>query len=328
MGEKADVLILGPAKPTIVDGLATRFHLHKEADTGSAEALLGELAPRLRALAVSAPPGRIDSAFMSRLPKLEIVSSFGVGYDHIDAAWAGARGIIVTHTPDVLNEEVADTAMGLLLCTVRQLPQADRFVRSGEWVKGEFPHTPTLRDRTVGIVGLGRIGKSIARRLEAAAVKLAYHGRSEQPDVSYRYYPDLVAMARDVDVLLVITPGGPGTRHLVNAAVLEALGPQGILINVARGSVVDEAALIDALQKKTIYSAGLDVFADEPNVPRELIEMEQVVLLPHVGSASVHTRRAMDQLVVDNLLAWADGRPPLTPVPETPWRGDWSGRAS
>src|SRR4051794_9869809 len=160
--EKADVLVLGPAKPTVIDGLSPRFNLHKANDTKIAGGMLAELAPRLAALAVSAPPGRIDEALMSRLPKLEIISSFGVGYDHIDAAWAGKQGIIVTHTPDVLNEEVADTAMGLLLCTVRQLPQADRFVRRGEWLKKEFPHTQTLRDRTVGIVGLGRIGKAIA----------------------------------------------------------------------------------------------------------------------------------------------------------------------
>lgn len=326
--EKPDVLVLGPAKRTIIDGLSPRFNLHKANDTTLAAPMLAGLAPRLQALAVGAPSGRIDEAFMSRLPRLEIISSFGVGYDHIDAAWAGQHGIVVAHTPDVLNEEVADTAMGLLLCTVRQLPQADRFVRSGEWVKKEFRHTETLRDRTVGIVGLGRIGKAIARRLDASNVPVVYHGRSRQPDAPYRYYPDLVEMAREVDVLLVITPGGPGTRHLINAQVLEALGPNGILINVARGSVVDEAALIDALQKKKIHSAGLDVFADEPNVPRELMEMEQVVLLPHVGSASLYTRRAMDQLVVDNLLAWADGRPPLTPVPETPWRGGWSRRQS
>ncbi len=328
MNGKTDVLVLGPAKPTIVDGLAARFEVHKARDTRAAGALLTELGPRLRALAVSAPPGRIDGAFMSRLPELEIISSFGVGYDHIDAAWAGQHGIVVTHTPDVLNEEVADTALGLLLCTVRQFPQADRYVRSGQWPKKDFPYTQSLRDRTVGIVGLGRIGKAIARRLEASDVKVAYHGRNKQTDVAYRYYPDLVAMARDVDVLLVITPGGAGTKHLINAQVLEALGPRGILINVARGSVVDEAALIEALQQKKILSAGLDVFADEPNVPRELIEMEQVVLLPHVGSASIHTRRVMDQLVVDNLLAWAEGKPPLTPVPETPWRGKWSRNAS
>jgi lactate dehydrogenase-like 2-hydroxyacid dehydrogenase len=328
--EKPDVLVLGPEKRTIVDGLSPRFTLHKANDVETVNALVPKLAPRLRAIAVSVsgPFGRVDEALMSRLPKLEIVSTFGVGYDHIDAAWAGQHGIIATHTPDVLNEEVADTAMGLLLCTVRQLPQADRFLRRGEWLHGEFPHTPTLRDRTVGIVGLGRIGKAIARRLDASNVPVAYHGRHRQPDVAYRYYPDLVEMARAVDVLLVITPGGAGTKHLINAQVLEALGPNGILINVARGSVVDEAALIEALQKKKIYAAGLDVFANEPRVPQALIDMEQVVLLPHVGSASVHTREVMDQLVVDNLLAWADGKPPLTPVPETPWRGNWSGAAN
>jgi lactate dehydrogenase-like 2-hydroxyacid dehydrogenase len=325
--EKPDVLVLGPAKPTVIDGLAPRFNLHKAGTTKEAEPMLAQLAPRLKALAVSAPPGRLDEAFMTKLPKLEVISSFGVGYDHVDAAWAGQHGVIVTHTPDVLNEEVADTAMGLLLSTVRQLPQADRFVRRGEWVKKEFHHTQTLRDRTVGIVGLGRIGKAIARRLDASNVPVVYHGRNKQPDAAYRYYADLIAMARDVDVLLVITPGGAATKHLINTPVLEALGPNGILINVARGSVVDEAALIEALQQKKIQSAGLDVFADEPRVPQALIDMEQVVLLPHVGSASVYTRRAMDQLVVDNLIAWADGKPPLTPVPETPWRGTWKSGA-
>jgi lactate dehydrogenase-like 2-hydroxyacid dehydrogenase len=316
---KLDVLLLGPAKPTIVNGLESQVNLHKMIEAIDGEAFLAELAPRLRAIAVSGF-GAVDGAFMARFPKLEIVSSFGVGYDHIDARWAGEHGIVVTNTPQVLDEEVADTALGLLLCTVRQLPQADRFVRAGRWPKENFPHSrATLRDRTVGIVGLGRIGKAIARRLDAFGVPVVYHGRNAQADVSYRYYPDLVAMARDVDVLLVMTPGGADTKHLIGAKVLQALGPDGILINMARGSVVDEAALIEALQKKTIYSAGLDVFADEPNVPEALIDMEQVVLLPHVGSASVYTRRAMDQLVVDNLLAWGAGKPPLTPVAETPW---------
>jgi lactate dehydrogenase-like 2-hydroxyacid dehydrogenase len=316
---KIDVLLLGPAKPTIVNGLSGQFNLHTVANAKDGEAVLADVALRLRAIAVSGFGG-VGSGLMARFPKLEIVASFGVGYDHIDAKWAGAHGIVVTNTPQVLDEEVADTALGLLLCTVRQLPQADRFVRAGKWPKENFPHSrATLRDRTVGIVGLGRIGKAIARRLDAFGVPVAYHGRNAQAGVAYRYYPDLVAMARDVDVLLVMTPGGAATKHLIDAKVLEALGPDGILINMARGSVVDEAALIDALQQKKIYSAGLDVFADEPNVPRALIEMEQVVLFPHVGSASVHTRRAMDQLVVDNLLAWGAGKPPLTPVAETPW---------
>ena len=329
--EKTDVLVWGPEKTTIVDGLSKRFMLHKVNSREDINAVVPKIAPHLRAIAISltVPFARVDEALMATMPKLEIVSSFGVGYDHIDAAWAGQHGIIATHTPDVLNEEVADTAMGLLLCTVRQLPQADNFVRRGDWPREkDFQHTQTLRDRTVGIVGLGRIGKAIARRLDASHVPVVYHGRNKQADVAYRYYPHLVEMAREVDVLMVITPGGAGTKHLIDAQVLEALGPTGILINVARGSVVDEKALIEALQKKKIYSAGLDVFENEPNVPQALIDMEQVVLLPHVGSASLYTRQAMDQLVVDNLFAWAEGRPPLTPVPETPWHGKWSKRPS
>jgi lactate dehydrogenase-like 2-hydroxyacid dehydrogenase len=257
---------------------------------------------------------------MSRFPKLEIVSSFGVGYDHVDAKWAGEHGIVVTNTPDVLNEEVADTSIGLLLCTVREFPQADRYVREGKWEKAGYPLSrATLRDRTVGMVGMGRIGKAIARRLDAFGVPVVYHSRNPQAGVSYKYYPDLLAMARDVDTLMVIVPGGAATKNLINKEVLEALGPNGILINMARGSVVDEPALIAALKAKTILAAGLDVFVNEPHVPAELIGMDNVVLLPHLGSASDYTRRAMDQLVVDNLLAWFSGKPPLTPVPETPW---------
>jgi lactate dehydrogenase-like 2-hydroxyacid dehydrogenase len=323
--EKQDVLVLGPAKTTIIDGLSRRLTVHHVNDSKTLSQKIAKLEKDLRAIAITVigPFGHVDRGLISQLPKLEIVSTFGVGYDHIDAVCAAEQGIIVTHTPDVLNDEVADTALGLLLCTVRQLPQGDRFVRRGDWLTKSFPLSQTLRDRTVGIVGLGRIGKGIARRLEAFSVPIAYYGRNEQSDAPYPYYANLVEMARDVNVLVVITPGGVGTKHLINADVLEALGPNGILINVARGSVVDEEALIDALKTKKIYSAGLDVFAQEPNVPQALIDMEQVVLLPHVGSASLHTRHAMDQLVVDNLLAWADGKPPLTPVPETPWSGHW-----
>jgi lactate dehydrogenase-like 2-hydroxyacid dehydrogenase len=319
--EKADVLLLGPAMPLIVEGIARNFTLHKLWEAKDRDKLIAELAPRLRAMAAGggghAP---IDGAFMSRFPKLEIISSFGVGYDHVDAKWAGEHGIIVTNTPDVLNEEVADTALGLLLCTVRELPQAERFLRAGKWLQGNYPLTKaTLRDRTVGMVGMGRIGKAIARRLDAFGVPVVYHSRRPQQGVSYKYYPKLVDMARDVDILMIIVPGGPATRNMINMEVLEALGPEGIVINMARGSVVDEPALIKALQQKKIMAAGLDVFAEEPKVPAELIAMENVVLLPHVGSASEHTRRAMGQLVVDNLLAWAAGKPPLTPVPETPY---------
>jgi lactate dehydrogenase-like 2-hydroxyacid dehydrogenase len=319
-GDKADVAMFAP-KPIIEEGLskAPALQLHKVWAAPDQEAFLASIAPQVRAIAAVAGHGRVDAALMSRFPKLEIVSSFGVGYDHIDAKWAGEHGIIVTNTPDVLNEEVADTALGLLLCTVRHLPQAERYLRQGHWpVKGDYQLTPSLRDRTAGIVGMGRIGKAIARRLEAMHVPVVYHTRRPVSDVSYKHYPNLVEMARDVDVIIVITPGGAATKNLVDAEVLAALGPEGILINVARGSVVDEVALIQALKDKTILSAGLDVFADEPKVPQELIDMDHVVLLPHVGSASHATRRAMDQLVADNIISWFSGKGALTPVPETP----------
>jgi lactate dehydrogenase-like 2-hydroxyacid dehydrogenase len=203
---------------------------------------------------------------------------------------------------------------------VREFPQAERYVRAGKWAQKGYPLSKaTLRNRTVGMVGLGRIGQAIARRLEAMQVPVVYHSRRPAAGVSYRHYPKLIDMARDVDVLLVITPGGAETKNLINAEVLAALGPDGVLINMARGSVVDEAALIKALQDKAILSAGLDVYVGEPEVPRELIAMDHVVLFPHLGSASVATREKMDQLVVDNLLAWSAGKPPLTPVAETPW---------
>lgn len=317
---KADVLLIGQAKPVIVEGLSPHVTLHKLSEAADREAFLAEIAPRIRGFAVSYMAHKVDDALMVRFPKLEIVSSFGVGYDHVDAKWAGAHGIVVTNTPDVLNEEVADTALGLLLATLRELPQAERYLRAGKWEQAPYRLSPgTLRDRIVGIVGMGRIGRAIARRLDAFGVPVVYHSRNPQGGVAYKYYPDLVTMAREVDTLMVIVPGGPATKNLINAQVLEALGPRGVLINIARGSVVDEPALIAALQAKTILSAGLDVFADEPHVPAELIAMDNVVLLPHVGSASVHTRRAMDQLVVDNLLAWFSGKAPLTPVPETPY---------
>ncbi len=318
--ERIDVLLIGPPKPVIVNGLASAFALSKLSDAKDRDKFFADIAPRVRGIAVSATGERIDEALMTRFPRLEIISTFGVGYDHIDAQWAGRHGITVTNTPDVLTEEVADTALGLLLCTVREFPQAERYLRAGKWTEKNYPLSKaTLRDRTVGLVGMGRIGQAIARRLDGMQVPVVYHSRRPAAGVSYRHYPKLLDMARDTDVLLVITPGGAQTRNLIDAEVLEALGPEGILINMARGSVVDEAALIKALKDKTIMSAGLDVYQDEPEVPAELIAMDHVVLFPHLGSASVATRDSMDQLVVDNLLAWAAGRPPLTPVPETPW---------
>ncbi|HEY1363819.1 MAG TPA: 2-hydroxyacid dehydrogenase [Xanthobacteraceae bacterium] len=320
MAEKPTVLMIGPARPVIAKGLAPVFELVGLPQESDRERFFSDTAPDLRAIAVSITSRRVDGALMQRLPRLEIVSSFGVGYDHVDTNWAAAHGITVTNTPDVLTEEVADTALGLLLCTVRELPQAERHVRAGKWLERDYPLSKaSLRSSTVGLVGMGRIGQAIARRLEAMRVPVVYHSRRPAAGVSYRYYPQLLDMARDVNVLLVITPGGEATRNLINAEVLAALGREGILINMARGSIVDERALIEALKGKTIMAAGLDVYANEPQVPPDLIAMEQVVLFPHLGSASVTTRSRMDQLVVDNLLAWAAGRPPLTPVAETPW---------
>ena len=318
-GAKSEVLLIGPSRPVIAKGFAA-LTVHSLSSAADRDALLASAA-HVGAMAVAAPVEPINDALLTRLPQLEIVASFGVGYDHIDAAAAAKRGIIVTHTPSVLTEEVADTALGLLLCTVRELPQAERYLRAGKWLEREYPLTnASLRDRSVGLVGMGRIGRAIARRLEAFGVPIAYHARQPRPDLAYRHYPDLIEMARTVDILLVIVPGGPTTRNLIDAKVLEALGPEGILINMARGSVVDEPALIKALQDKRIMAAGLDVFAKEPEVPAELIAMDNVVLFPHLGSASVYTRGKMDQLVVDNIAAWAAGKPPLTPVVETPWR--------
>jgi lactate dehydrogenase-like 2-hydroxyacid dehydrogenase len=318
--EKTGLLLIGPPKPVIVDGLAPVFDIIRLSQVADLDRFFAEVAPRLRAIAMSVTSERLTGDFMARLPRLEIVSSFGVGYDHVEVAWAATHGVTVTNTPDVLTEEVADTALGLLLCTVRELPQAERYLRTGRWRSGDYPLSrASLRDRTVGLVGMGRIGQAIARRLEAMRVPVVYHARRPAAGVTWRHYSGLIDMAREVDVLLAIIPGGAGTRHLIDADVLAALGPKGIFINMARGSVVDQAALIKALDDKTIMSAGLDVYADEPEVPPELMAMDHVVLFPHLGSASVATRTAMDQLVVDNLLEWNAGKGPLTPVPETPW---------
>jgi lactate dehydrogenase-like 2-hydroxyacid dehydrogenase len=319
-GEKPDVLLVGARKPVLMKGLEPNVTLHDYLGAADKDALIKAVGGKIRAIAVAYTANKVDAAFMQKFPKLEQISSFGVGYDHIDAKWAGEHGIIVTNTPDVLNEEVADTALGLLLCTVREFPQADRHVRAGKWVNAQYPLAKaTLRNRTVGMVGMGRIGKAIARRLEAFGVPVVYHSRNPQAGVSYKYYPKLLDMARDVDTLMVIVPGGASTQNMINAEVLKALGENGILINMARGSVVDEPALIAALADRTIYSAGLDVVVNEPQVPKELIAMDHIVLFPHLGSSTEVTRAAMDQLVVDNILAWAAGKPPLTPVPETPF---------
>jgi len=317
--QKPEVLLIGPLRPVLARGFSG-FTVRALPADGNHAAFFAEVG-HVQAAAVSAPVIPIDAALFARLPRLQIVASFGVGYDHIDANAAAQHRVVVTNTPDVLTEEVADTAIGLLLCTVRELPQAERFLRAGQWPAGNYPLSrATLRNRSVGLAGMGRIGTAIARRLDAFGVPVAYHTRTPRAGLAYRHYPSLIELARAVDTLIVIVPGGPATKNLINANVLEALGPEGILINVARGSVVDEEALIAALRERKIMAAGLDVFVNEPDVPPELIAMDNVVLLPHVGSGSVFTREKMDQLLVDNILAWASSKPPLTPVPETPWQ--------
>lgn len=319
MTETIDIVLTGPLPNKTADGLDKAFTVYRPFTGAEQKTKLEKVAAKVRGVAAGESHERLNDEFFARYPNLQIVASCGVGYDHIDAHAAAKRGIVVTNTPDVLTDEVADTAMGLLLATVRQLPQADAYLRAGHWLKEPFPFTDTLRGKMMGIVGLGRIGKAIAKRAEAFGLGLAYHSRSQKAGAPYPYYSSLVDMARMVDILMVITPGGAATKHLINAAVLEALGPKGVLINIARGSVVDEKALIEALRTGKIGTAGLDVFEHEPKVPKELIDMPHVVLLPHVGSASVHTRNAMGNLVVDNLKQWFAGKGPITPVAETPW---------
>ena len=261
----------------------------------------------------------IGATFIDALPKLEIIANMGVGYDSVDAKHAASRGIVVTNTPDVLTEEVADTALGLLINAVRELPRAEQWLRQGRWEKdGHYPLTgATLRGRRAGIFGMGRIGIAIARRLEAFGLSVAYHNRRKVEGVPYAHHPTLIGLAHAVDTLISVAPGGAATEKAVNAEVLAALGPNGVFVNIGRGSTVDEDALIAALGKGVIRAAGLDVFAREPEVPQALIDLPNASLLPHVGSASVHTRDAMADLVVDNLISWFAGKGPLTPVPET-----------
>ena len=315
-----EVLMPGQGMPMISEQIGARTTLHRMWLAPDAEAFVSKIAPNVRGIAAAGAHAPIDAAFIDRFPKLEIISGFGVGYDHIDARHADKRGIVVTHTRGVLDDEVADLAMGLTLATVRRLPQSERYLRAGQWrAKGNYPLTTSLRGRKMGIFGLGRIGKAIAQRAEAFGVEVVYCGRSAQPGVPYLYYPSLRGMAAACDILLLIAPGGAATRKIVDAEVLEALGPDGFLINVARGTLVDDDALIAALEAGKIAGAGLDVFTDEPNVPAALMERDDVVLLPHLGSATHKTRSDMAQLVVDNILHWIDGKGPLTPVPETPW---------
>jgi len=315
---RPDILLTAPIIPSVVECLDARYVLHRLWEQADQTGFLETVGPRIRGMATNTLFGKVGDALLDRLPNLEIIASFGVGYDNVDVAAAARRGVVVTNTPGVLDEEVADLTIGLLLATLRRIPQADRFVRDGRWPGGAFPLSPTLRGRQIGIVGLGNIGKAVARRLAGFDVVVRYHGRAAQPDVPYDFHAAIVDLAGACDVMIMLVPGGAGTRHLVDAAVLAALGPNGVLINVARGSVVDEQALVAALGSGTILAAGLDVYDKEPHVPAALLAMPNVVLLPHIGSGSEQTRAAMGQLLVDNLAAWFTTGQAITPVPDGP----------
>jgi lactate dehydrogenase-like 2-hydroxyacid dehydrogenase len=308
------VLMPAPMHDVVVEGCAEQFDLLRLWEAADPDALLAQRGGDVRAIATGGQR-RVDGPLLDRLPNVQIVANFGVGYDSVDVDAATERGVVVTNTPGVLDGEVADTALGLLLMTVRELNRAERHLRAGRWqAEGPYPLTrATMSGRRLGILGLGRIGEAIARRAETFGMTVAYHNRNEK-DVPYRYFPTLLEMATDVDTLVVVVPGGAATHHLVDAEVLQALGPDGVLVNVGRGTVVDEAALVEALRTGTILAAGLDVYEDEPRVPQELIDLDNTVLLPHVGSASIPTRRAMGRLVVDNLTTWFTKGKPLTPV--------------
>lgn len=315
MAEKHDVLAVAKLSPLLLPRLEEAFTLHDrlhETDPDRFEAV----APRIRAIAASGE-SKLGPSLIERLPALEIISVMGVGYDGIDVEAAKARGVVVTHTPEVLNDDVADLALALLLAAARQVPAADRYVRSGDWARsGPMPLARKVSGARLGLVGMGRIGQAIAQRAAAFGMSIAYTARNRR-EVPYRYLPSAAALAAEVDFLVVITPGGAATRHLIDAEVLAALGNrQGILVNVARGSVIDEAALVDALQRGVIGGAGLDVFENEPNVPDALRALPHVVLTPHVGSGTGQTRQAMADLAFENLAAHFAGRAPPTPVPE------------
>ena len=310
---KPEILQIAPMLPSVEAALGEAYLVHRYFDAPDRHALLAAAGPRIRGVATDGHYG-IAPEILAALPNLEIVASYGVGYDGIDTAACKARGVRVTNTPDVLNDAVAELALGLMLGLCRRIPQADAHVRAGRWPAGGFGLTAELTGAHAGILGLGRIGKEIARRLQAMKMRVSYHGRREQPYEPYHYYPDLEAMARDVDWLVVIAPGSAATRGMVSRNVMQALGPKGALVNVARGSLVDETAMVELLASGGLGGAALDVFADEPRVPEALLAMPNVVLSPHQGSATRKTRAAMGDLVVRNLAAHFAGDPLLTPV--------------
>jgi hydroxypyruvate reductase len=311
----AEIIVTAPLPPFLYEPLKRDYRCHDYHQSSDKPGLLAAEGARIRGL-VQGGGTVTPTTLLDALPKLELISVFGVGYDGVPVDYCRKRGIKVTNTPDVLTDDVADVAVGLVLMTGRGFAAAERFVRAGEWTRRAPELTARLGGRRVGILGLGRIGKAIAQRLVAMGMSISYTGRKAQADVPYRFVPDLAGLAAESDFLIVACPGGAATKNIVDADVLAALGKKGIVVNIARGSIVDEPALVAALQNGTIKGAGLDVFANEPNVPAPLLSMENVVLLPHVGSATRETRQAMGDLCKANLDAWFAGRPLLTLIPE------------
>ena len=310
---KPEVLIVAAMMPRVMETLASDFTAHRLWEAADQAALLASVGPRIRAIATTGGRGA-EAKLIAALPALEIIACYGVGVDAIDLAAARARGIVVTNTPDVLTDDVADLGVALLLAASRRICQGDRHVRSGAWLKGDMALMRKFTGSKVGILGLGRIGQAIARRCAAFDCEIAWHGPRAKPDVPWRFVPSLVELAKESDFLVLSCPGGAATRNLVDRSVLDALGPQGILVNVSRGSVVDEAALVAALADGRLGGAALDVFVDEPRVPPALFTMDNVVLQPHVASATVETRGAMGDLVINNLRNHFAGKPVITPV--------------
>ncbi|WP_396922525.1 2-hydroxyacid dehydrogenase [Mycolicibacterium sp.] len=310
------VLQVGPLKPSLAETLRTSHQAYVLPDDGAErQAFLAEHGAEIVAAVTSGRTG-VGAALMAELPNLGAVVNFGVGYDTTDVDAAAARGVAVSNTPDVLSDCVADTAVGLLIDTMRQFSASDRYLRAGRWAAdGNYPLTHKVSGSRVGIIGLGRIGTAIATRLRAFDCRISYHNRNEIADSPYTYVGSPAELARQVDVLVIAAAGGNGTRHLVDREVLDALGTDGYLINIARGSVVDQDALVEALTQGRLAGAGLDVFADEPNVPEALTALDNVVLLPHVGSGTVETRAAMEALTLANLDRFLDSGELVTPVP-------------
>jgi lactate dehydrogenase-like 2-hydroxyacid dehydrogenase len=310
------VLLSGPVMPFLAESLRASYDVVELPQDGAARAsVLAEHGPRARA-AVVAVGKPFDAATIAACPQLRVISSFGVGYDTIDVAAARERGIGVSHTPDVLNEAVAELAVGLSIDVLRRVPAADRYVRAGRWeLDGPFPLTRQLSGRRVGILGLGRIGRAIAERFTPFGCPVGYHSRRQVEGAPYDYFDSPVALAEWAQVLVVVVPGTPQTAGMVDRAVLEALGEDGVLVNVARGSVVDQEVLVELLLDGRLGGAGLDVFAAEPQVPEELLALDSVVLQPHLGSGTVETRTAMARLVLDNVERGLRGEPLATPVP-------------